>query len=230
MATRNLISIKGYRMRLTALDACGDPVDSPYRTVVTDGFIRVSLTGEYDQGQTFLARSMWGELCVNDKDPDQLTRVNVSIELCAIDPDALLLLTNDRPVVVSGDAQGVTMRSERNWTAFALEVWTKAVGANCDGKWGYFVLPFVRNGRIDGDVTIQNGTLTVSIAAQAFPATSAWNTTPYGSNPLGVPFPAGDLWGVVVSSVQPPALVDFSGARLLEGGVFWIDAQASPTV
>lgn len=234
MTTQTLTSIKGYRMRLTALDACGTPVDdsATCRTVVTDGFIRASLTGEFDPGPTYQARDIFGRLCINDADPDQLTKAAVSLELCSIDPDALLILTGDRPLIADGSAYGMTFRSERNWSGFALEVWTRAVGRSCDNEWGYFVLPFCRRGRVDGGVTIENGTMTVSVAAQAFPATASWATTPYLGNPLGATFPTGDVWGVAVTSVQPPALENFStcGTRLLESGVFWIDADLSATL
>jgi len=234
MSTRVIKSIKGRRIRLTQLDNCGTPVDvsDGCGTVVSDGFISVTLSGQYVTGQQFQARDIFGTLCVNDSDPDQLVSVSVSIELCEVHPDVLSIILGEQPVLVSGEAEGFSFGAERNWSSFALEVWTKAVGESCDGRWGYFVVPYNRNGKLDGGVTINNGTLTVTCAASAQPATAAWGTGPYLSNPFPASFPAGDLWGISTTTVQPPAVVDLSLCpdRLLEGGVFWIDAELSATL
>lgn len=233
MTTRVLRSIKGYRLRVTALSECGDPIVSEgCSTVVSDGFIRVTLTGEYDSGPTYQARDIFGRLCINDRDPDQMTSCGVEMELCAVNPDILQLVAGEQPLLIDGEAHGTIFGGERNWSAFALEVWTKAVGDSCDGKWGYFVAPFVRRGRLDGGFTIENGTLTVSLRGDGSAAPATWATTPYDDNPLGVSFPAGSLFAQGITTVQPPALVDLSLCpdRLLGGGVFWIDACESATV
>ena len=208
MATQILKSIKGKTVRLTRLDSCGDVNYGSCSTVVSDCFISVTLSGEFEAGTEYVQKSAWGDLCINDKDPDILKRVNVAIEFAELNPDALDILTAANPVVDGGDTIGASWGTSPNDTAFALEVWTKRTGADCDPanpEWGYFSVPFVRNGKVDGDLTIENGSLTVSIMGEAFAAPATWATTPYASNPFIVSFPDGDVFGVVVTDVQPPS-------------------------
>ena len=208
MATQILKSIKGKTVRLTRLDSCGNVVEGSCSTVVSDCFVSVTLSGEFEAGDEYIQKNAWGELCINDKDPDILKRVNVSVVFAEINPDALDILTAANPVVSGGNTIGASWSAEPNETAFALEVWTKRTGVDCvgsDPEWGYFVIPFVRNGKIDGDLAIENGSLTMTVMGEGFPASNTWGTSPYTPNPFLQPFPAGDLFGMVVTTVQPPA-------------------------
>lgn len=232
MATLPLRSIKGYRLRLTRLDACGVPLDEPdsCRTVVTDGFISVTVAGQVREGRTYESVDIWGNLCVNDKEPGRLMRASVSVSLCDVNPDVLGVMLAGDPVLHAGEAIGMTFSPEQRWPSFALEVWTKSM-AGCD-QWGYFVAPFCRSAILRDSLTIDNGVLTASVEADVLAASSDWGVTPYALNPFMEPFPAGDLFGLVVSTVTPPALTDLGLCvdRLLTGGELWIDAHLSATV
>jgi hypothetical protein len=208
MATQILKSIKGKTVRLTRLDSCGVVIEGSCTTVVSDCFVSVTLSGEFEAGDEYIQKNAWGELCINDKDPDILKRVNVSIAFAEINPDALDILTAANPVVSGGNTIGSTWSAEPNESAFALEVWTKRTGVDCTGsdpEYGYFVIPFVRNGKIDGDLAIENGTLTMTVMGEGFPAPASWASSPYTPNPFVQPFPAGDLFGMVVTTAQPPS-------------------------
>lgn len=207
MATKILKSIKGKVVRLTRLDDCGDVIEGSCTTLVSECFVSVTLSGEFEAGDEYIQKSAWGELCINDKDPDVLKRVSVSIDFAEINPDALDIITNANPVVSGPDTIGASWGTQANNTAFGLEVWTKNSGQDCVGvqSWGYFVLPFVRNGKIDGDLTMENGVMTLSLMGEAFPAGSGWDESPYTPNPFVEPFPAGDIFGVVITDVQPPS-------------------------
>lgn len=209
MATKILKSIKGKRVRITRLDECGDVVVGSCTTVVSDCFVSVTLTPEIEAGEEYLVKSAWGDLCISDRDIDRIKWVNVSIEFAELDPDALDIMTNAQPVVSSGNTIGASYGTDTQAAGFALEVWTKRTGADCatgsGQEWGYFVVPFIRNGRVDGDITIENGALTVTVVGEGFPAPASWDETPYASNPFVEPFPAGDLFGMVVTTVQPPS-------------------------
>lgn len=208
MATKILKSIKGKTVRLTRLDSCGNVVEGSCSTLVSDCFVNVTLTGEYEAGDEYIQKSAWGELCVNDKDPDVLKRVNVSIQFAEINPDALDIITDANPVITGGNTIGASYGTVANDEAFALEVWTKRTGVDCtvggSQEWGYFVVPFIRNGKIDGDITIANSVLTMTFMGEGYPAPASWGVGPYTSNPFGVAFPTGDIFGMVVSTVQPP--------------------------
>lgn len=208
MATQILKSIKGKVVRLTRLDECGDAVVGTCSSLVSECFVSVTISGEFEAGDEYLQKSAWGDLCINDKDPDILKWANVSIQFAELNPDALDILTGSTPVVngATSDVIGSTFFPTANEGAFALEVWTKFTGEACSGtpNWGYFVVPFVRNGRIDGDMTIENGVLTIGIVGQGFAANS-WGVTPYAENPFVEAFPAGAIFGQVVTPTQPPA-------------------------
>jgi len=206
MATKVLKSIKGKVVRLTRLSACGEIEYGTCSSLVSECFVSVTLASEIEAGDEYLQKSAWGDLCISDKDPDRIKWVNATIEFAEINPDALDILTTGAPVVHSGDTIGVTFGREPNEAAFALEVWTKRTGVDCvTPEWGYFVVPFVRNGQINGDLVIENGVMTLSVTGNGFPATSAWGVTPYDDNPFLEAFPAGEIFGMVVSDVTPPS-------------------------
>lgn len=207
MATKVLKSIKGRVVRITRLNECGAVVVGSCSTVVSECFVSVTLSPEIEAGDEYLLKSAWGDLCVNDKDPDRVKWLNVSIDFAEINPDILDIIANMTPII-NVDTIGSTLGPNTNTDGFALEVWTKRTGATCSTvapEWGYFVVPFVRNGRLDGDITIENGTLTTSVIGQAFGAPATWGLDPYSGNPLGVTFPVGDYMGMSVTTVQPPA-------------------------
>lgn len=232
MPTRTLKSVKGHTIRLTKLDACGVPlaVDDACRTVVSTGFISVTILGDYFDGQAFQSRNIWGELCVNDKEPGQLLRATVTVTLCDVDPDVLDLISDGQPLVLEGEAIGASWDTERRWDGVSLEVWTKALGPSCD-QWGYLVIPWLRGMRLSQDIVVQNDVLTVTIAADAL-ASSSWLLGPYDDEPLRMALPSGSVFGMVLTNVAPPAESDLSlcPERLLPGASFWIDACESLTV
>jgi hypothetical protein len=213
MATQILKSIKGKVVRLTRLDDCGEVVEGSCTTVVSDCFVSVTMAAEVEEGDEYLQKNAFGDFCINDKDVDRIKRVNVSIEFAEINPDSLDIIANAQPVVSGGNTIGSTIGPDTQSAAFALEVWTKRTNPDgaCDPdapQWGYFVAPFVKNGRVDGDITIENGALTMSVVGQAFEAPASWGDTPYTSNPFVETFPTGDFMGMVVTTVQPPAVTN----------------------
>jgi hypothetical protein len=232
MPTRTIKSVKGHTIRLTKLDPCGTPLDIPdvCRTVITGGFVSVTLLGDYFDGPAYQSRNIWGDLCINDKDPGQLVRATATISLCDVNPDVLDLLSDGQPLISEGEAIGASWDTSRNWSGVSLEVWTKALGDGCD-QWGYMVIPFLRGMRLSQDLVIAQQALTVTVAADALPSTG-WVNGPYGDDPLRVPLPDGSVFGMVVTDVPPPAGSDLSLCpdRLLPGASFWIDACESLTV
>lgn len=215
MATRKIRSIKGRTLRLTRLDECGAPdraANCGY--IVTDGFVSVTLSNEVEAGQEYTTKNAWGDFCVSEKDPDRVKWVNVSISLCEVDPELLDLVGGANPVLSGVDTIGATFGRLPNPTSFGIEVWTKAAGADpCAGGlplWGYFVVPYVRNGMLDGDIVLENGPLTVGLKGEGQPVQSVWGTGPFGDNPMRAitGFPVDDLYGFVVTDVQPPAVTD----------------------
>jgi hypothetical protein len=236
MATKKLKSIKGRVVRVTRLDQCGLPVYGEGGYVVSKGFITVTLGNEYETGEELQQKNAWGEYCVNDKDPDITKWVNVSVQFCEVDPTVLDIIGGANPVVVGDDTIGATFGQPSTTEAFAIEVWTKKSGQDaCVGgtvEWGYFVVPFVKNGKLDGDVKIENAPLNVTLVGEGFGAPATWGMGPHMDEPMKASFPAGDFWGLVVTNVQPPA--ETAGAVELYGPITAVQAgdiyPAEPTI
>lgn len=238
MATRILKSIKGRAMRITRLDECGNPVYGPASVVVTHGFISVTIAEEIRTGGEITQENAWGERCVDEKDPDAVRWVNATISMCEVHPDVMDIIGGANPVIVGDDTIGFTRGPTANTGAFGLEVWTKKAGVDAcvDGtaQWGYFVVPFVKNGRLDGDVAIANAALNVGLVGQGFEAPAAWGIGPHRDNPFlaTAGFPVGEQWGMVTTTVGPPTPTD--GVAELYGPITDVEPgdvfTAEPTV
>lgn len=212
--TKKLRSIKGRRMRLTALDECGKPdTTTQCGSIVTSGFISVTWSDELETGEEFTQKNAWGDFCIAEKDADRVKWTNVSISMCEVDPQILVMLGGAHPNTdTKGDVIGAFFTREPNPLAFAIEVWTKKAGTDAcapgggNPEWGYFAGFNVRNGMLDGDLTIENGPLTINLKGELYGANDAWGTGPYGDNPLEntVGVPAGVLRYIGVTTVQPP--------------------------
>jgi hypothetical protein len=213
MATKTLKSIKGRHLRLTKLDSVGAPVIGTCSTVVTDGFVKVTIAGEVEAGQEYTSKNAWGDFCISEKDADRFKWVNVTVDLCDVDPDVIDIMGGEAiiPAIVGTNTVGFAVTDDGNTQAFAIEVWTKkAEGSGAAGEWGYFVVPAIFNGRVNGDVNIENAPLTFSMTGQGQPATSAWGTGPYADQPYLVTsgVPVGALWGQITTTVAPPTLTN----------------------
>jgi len=209
MTTKILKSLKGRRMRLTRLDACGAPIIGDCASIVTDGFISVNYSQEIEAGEEYTLKNAWGDLAISEKDGDITKWLNVAMELCEINPDVLDLVGGGDPITDGTDTIGAAFGEDGNLEAFAVEVWTKQAGPACDGgdpEWGYFVVPYLLNGNLDGAINISNGTMSVSFKGQGQKANDSWGVNPYGDNPLMAVagFPVGKIWAIVRTTVQPP--------------------------
>lgn len=214
MATKILKSLKGRHLRLTRLDECGAPVVGACSSVVTAGFVTVTWSAELEAGEEYTLKNAWGDLEISEKDADLVKWVNVSMQMCEVHPDVLDIISNMTPVSDGTDTIGNVLTGARNSSAFAAEVWTKQAGAGaCSGgspEWGYLCAPFITNGQIDGDFTVENAPLTLGLKGEAQEATDDWGVNPYGDNPMlaAAGFPVGGFVGVVKTTVQPPAVTD----------------------
>lgn len=210
MATKLLKSVKGRRIRITRLDANGAKVVGACSSVVTDGFVSVTLSNELEAGQEYSQKNAWGDFCVNEKDGDLIKWVNVGVQLCNVDPNLMDIIGGAHIVTASTNTIGATFGSTLTTAGFGIEVWTRnaQTGIASPIEWGYFVVPWCKNGQLDGDLSITNEVLNVSLKAEGYPAPASWGVGPYSDNPLLMTggFPTGDLWGVVTTTVQPPAI------------------------
>lgn len=176
---------RGRRMRLTALDDCGVPVDDPLGTVVTNGFVQVVTTPNYAEPEEISQTDANGRPCIEDQSDPALRWLDLAIQFCNIDPDAINIITGD-PVVVNADATpetvGFRIDSAVTGTAnFALEMWSGIPGQACTGagteEFGYWLFPYVVQARF-GEWTVANAALTLELTARTS-AGSGWGVGPY---------------------------------------------------
>jgi hypothetical protein len=218
MATKKLRSVKGRRIRLTALDECGAPdLTNPCGSIVTSGFVSVSWSDELETGEEYTQKNAWGDFCIAEKDADRVKWTNVTISLCEIDPQILVMLGGAIPNLdTQGHIVGAFFTRDPNPLSFAIEVWTKKAGTDACAaasggapaavEWGYFAGFNVRNGMLDGDLTIENAPLALNIKGELYGANGAWGVGPYGDNPLEnvTGAPEGALRYIGTTTVQPP--------------------------
>lgn len=168
--------IRGRVYRVVQLDECGSPQDSQ----VVSKFASIDSSPEYVDGVETLKYNADGSLCVNDKAQNQLKRVGLSIKLCSIDPDGVVIVTGERllgagsPVTGSGVAFGEGLLTAR----FSLEVWQDVAGSgSCDAagdqRFYYWAYPNVGNPKI-GSYTIDQGSPTLELMADTKGAAADW--------------------------------------------------------
>lgn len=210
MANQQLKAFKGKVARLTRLDVCGNPVFGAAGSLVSNGWIQAVLGRNEEAGQEYVQKNAWGEFIMNERDPDRLKWLTASLQFGLFDPAVMDLVAGQTPVVVGGDTIGAVDMGVPNSDAFALELWLGAAGQSCvagQPKWGYSVIPFLKNGKVSGDVTISQAPFNMTMTAEGYAASEAWGLTPYNDNPLlaTAGFPANGYSGMVITTVQPPA-------------------------
>jgi hypothetical protein len=214
MATTCFSTVRGKRLRVTELDDCGAPVDGGLY-VVSEGFITVNLTADIESGDEFLVKNANGALCINERSPDILKRLNVEVDWCLVDPDIIGLIT-DFPVEVGEsptDHVGFRITEGEVNAKWSLEVWTGLAGNACgEGEvcYGYFLVPYI-TGAAFGDVTIENGAATYSTTGYTL-AGSGWGVGPWDvidtpAAPLSDPIADDEHALIRTTCVAPPAAV-----------------------
>jgi len=169
MATQEYAaSIQGVSIRVTRLDAAGNLLTGPGDSYVTAGFMRVSFTPEYEEGDEITEKNANGAVFVTYKSPDTLKRITMELAIAEPDPElsALisggLLLRKD----VNGNDQSVGFASpgvgdDPSGNGVAVEAWSHAIK---DGKkasvlpYFHWVFPYAKL-RLSGDRVIENGML-----------------------------------------------------------------------
>ena len=213
--------IKASVMRIVKLNSCGAPVTgASSAVVVSDGFVSISPSPQYEDGTEYLTKKANGDLCVNDIDPPQLKRVDLEMVWCVLDPDALVLQTGERLLTDSGavTGTGVAFGEGQINTRYSLEVWQPVSGVNSCNSGGlpqyvYWAFPHVGNAKV-GDFTFENGVFNFTISSTTFAAALQWGTGPGSGGPwVNQAVQLGDHYLYNVTTTPPP--VSSCGAVLL---------------
>jgi hypothetical protein len=210
--------VRGRVMRLTRLDACGVPVIGASTTVVTDGFISVAATDQYEGGDPIRVLNANGDLCLDEPGKAQLAQEDLTITLCQVNFDAINIMTG-APLVLDAatptpNTVGFRKRCGNADVRFALEVWSNVSGQACTAgaaQYFYSLWPLITNAQY-GDYTIENGAVNMSITASAF-CGSGWGVGPYDpingaldvAGPLLTAIGPQDLYDGQITTIAPPA-------------------------
>lgn len=189
--------IGGKIMRAIKLDACGTVLTGAGSCkVITDGFVSVKRTAEYENPDEFIVKNANGDICINYRTNPQLKWLNLEIQFCKVDPE-LYNLVSGSPLVMddAGTPNAVGFRTREGVVSsvnFSLEVWTNmSDSTNCSGgvlQYGYYLAPWIIQGTI-GDVTFENGPVSFTVTARTKRG-SLWGTGPFNVRNTIAPAPA----------------------------------------
>ena len=173
MATQEYAaSIQGVSIRVTRLDASGNLLNGAGDSYTTSGFLRLSFTPEYEEGDEMTEKAADGTVCVTYKAPDTLKRITMELAICEPDPELTqlisggLLLRKNYGTYASPDRKSIGWASPASGddpagNGVAIETWSFAI---IDGKkaasrpYFHWVFPYARL-RQSGDRVIENGML-----------------------------------------------------------------------
>lgn len=190
--------IGGKVMRAIKVDACGTVLTGVGSCkVITDGFVSIQRTAEYENPDEFIVKNANGDICVNFRTNPVLKWVNLEMQFCKVDPELFNLITGS-PLVMDDAAtpNAVGFRTRENVVStvnFALEVWTNMAGSSsCSGgtvQYGYYLAPWIVQGTL-GDLTFENGPISFTVTART-KAGSLWGVGPFNiRNTVVSPTPA----------------------------------------
>jgi len=173
MATQEYAaSIQGVSIRVTRLDASGNLLNAAGDSYTTSGFMRLSFTPEYEEGDEITEKGADGTVCVTYKAPDTLKRITMEIAICEPDPELTQLMSGGLLLRKNLGTYASPTRKSIGWSSpstgddpagygVAIECWSHAI---IDGKkaatlpYFHWVFPYAKL-RLSGDRVIENGLL-----------------------------------------------------------------------
>lgn len=219
MPTKCYAQVRGSVIRVTRLDACGNPDPGLSAVVVSKRVSTVTIDEVTDEGTNIRERNFGDELCVVDDAFVQIIGYTVDLALCGVDPDLVSLLTG-QPVVTNaaGDIVGfdATTSVDLDSFGFAVEVWSRIAGSACDASgnrpWGYTVFPFLKGGRLGG-FSFENGAVQFTISGAQTRDGNGWGVGPNDVDrdeaglpaPLNTALPEDAHYRNILVTLDPPA-------------------------
>lgn len=204
-------AIKGRVVRVISLDACGNPVTgASSAVVVSEGFISVKSTPQYEDGTEYTQKNAAGALCVNEMSNSQFKRVELEAVFCVLDPDIATIIGGGR-LLESGSATGVgaAFGETVNTNRFSLEVWQNVSGRNaCDAagnpQYVYWTWANAGDGKV-GDYTVEDGVSQFKLTAITQAVGPLWLTGPGTDGPwLPEALVSGEHYAWAITSTAPP--------------------------
>lgn len=186
--------VRGKRLRVTRVGHCGLPIEGEKSSIVTDGFITISMTKVMKDAEDLEQTNADGQVCIADRTPPELKWFEFSAEFCAVDPELLSFFTDD-PLVLDYANNPVGFRSSKRVKVnegAGVELWTGVGAEDCAiptddsifdsaaalaPAFGYFTLPWIKEATM-GDFEIGASVMTFTVSGiTGSPAN--WGRGPY---------------------------------------------------
>ena len=185
--------VRGKRLRVSRVGDGGLPQAGKRSTIVTKGFITVSLNNNMKDADDIEQLNADGQVCVSDSTPPEVKWVDVEIEFCKVDPELFSFFTDD-PLVLDYKNDPVGFRKAKSVKAdkgAAVELWTGTgdderdvptddsifEGTGETTVYGYFLLPWIKHGVLS-DIEIGSEVATFTITGRTAFA-PYWGRGPY---------------------------------------------------
>lgn len=219
MATKHYSQVRGSVIRVTRLDGCGNPDPGDSAVVVSKRISTISVDEVSEEGTNIRDRNFGGELIVVDDAYAEIVGFTLDSTFAGVDPELITMMTG-HPIVknAAGDVVGFDALGgiDLDGFGFAIEVWTKIAGTNCDPSgnrpWGYTVFPFIKGGRL-GSFSFEDGAVQFQMTGAQTREGNGWGVGPFDvdrgvtgtPSPLFTPIPANAHFRNILVTLDPPA-------------------------
>lgn len=202
----NPTSLQFVRLRVARLSASGTTPAGAGLAYVSNQMIRLGISPVYDDGEEITERTGAGELCLEYSAPDNLRRLNVTLELCVPDPEfAQMLVGGDLLLNVDGETIGMASPAVGpvDENGVSIEGWTRAILKNVvppANPYWRFVLPKVNQWRV-GDRELNSGRLPTLFTGKGF------ENPNFGNGPFNdyTALHSDRVWSMIRDSALPAA-------------------------
>jgi len=217
--TKCYAQVRGSVIRVTRLDACGNPDPGLSAVVVSKRISTVTIDEVTDEGTNIRERNFGDELCIVDDSNTSIVGYTADVALCGVDPDLISLMTG-QPVVrnAADDIVGFDANTDIDLDSFgfAIEVWSRIANSACDPSgfrpWGYTVFPFLKGGRLGG-FSFENGAVQFTISGAQTKDGNGWGVGPFdvdrdelsAPSPLVTPLGERTHFRNILVTLDPPA-------------------------
>lgn len=219
MPTKCYSQVRGSVIRVTRLDACGNPVPGDSAVAVSKRISTVTIDVETEEGTDIRERNFGDELCIVDDSNTAIIGYTAEIAFCGVDPDLISLFTGQTPVEnAAGDVVGFDADGDVDLDSFgfSLEIWSRIAGTACDASgnrpWGYTVFPFLKGGYLGG-FTYENGPVQFTVSGARTRVGNGWGVGPFDVDrdetgdptPLNTPLGENTHFRNMLVTLDPPA-------------------------
>jgi hypothetical protein len=203
-------------IRAAALSATGVPLAGATYGYTSAAPIRLQVGVQTEAGAAGTLRNGCGLLMLVYRNPDQVTGVELSLDLCQLDADLLSLMTGAR-LYNDGAGNAVGLQAPQVGAQpgpVSFECWTKAWNLNQqyvhtqtapNPTWIHWVFPFTR--WTPGDVTLEHDLLTIPVKGTGAENPVMPTAGPFNDWPIVVGSAGGatGVYAFFLDSAPPPA-------------------------